>query len=112
VSQATARPASRALSHGGPRLTGRAAGLFITLGLLVLLALVPARALLAQRATMADLERRAAELEQRNAELRQEISRLNDPAELERLARECLGMVGPGEIALVPPDANPDRADC
>jgi cell division protein FtsB len=112
VSQATARPTSRALSHQGPRLTGRAAGLFITLGLLVLLALVPARALLAQRATMADLERRATELERQNAELRQEISRLNDPAELERLARECLGMVGPGEIALVPQDASPARADC
>ncbi len=104
--------ASRALSREGPRLTGRAAGLLIALALLVLLALVPARALLAQRATMADLERRTSELENENAELRGEIARLNDPAELERLARECLGMVGPGEIALVVPGSDPERADC
>jgi len=104
--------ASRALSREGPKLTGRAAGLLIALALLVLLALVPARALLAQRATMADLERRASELERENAELRGEIARLNDPAELERLARGCLGMVGPGEIALIVPGSEPERADC
>ena len=30
------------------------------------------------------------------------IADLNDPPTLERLARECLGMVKPGEIAFVP----------
>lgn len=108
MSQAT----PRALSHAGPRLTGRAAGLLVALALLLMLALVPARAFLAQRTTMGDLERRTTELERENAKLSGEIARLNDPAELERLARECLGMVGPGEIALVMPDARAERADC
>ena len=103
---------TRALSHEGPRLTGRAAGLLVALALLLMLALVPARAFLAQRATIGDLERRTAELERHNGELTGEIARLNDPAELERLARECLGMVGPGEIALMVPGSRSDRADC
>jgi cell division protein FtsB len=103
---------SRALSHAGPRLTGRAAALLVSLGLLLMLALVPARAFLAQRATIADLERRTAELERENAELSGQIARLNDPAELERLARECLGMVGAGEIALLMPGARSDPDNC
>ena len=36
------------------------------------------------------------------AELERRIADLNDPSTLERLARECLGMVNPGEIAFVP----------
>jgi cell division protein FtsB len=106
------RATSRALSHAGPRLTGRAAALLVALGLLAMLALVPARALLAQKATIADLDRRTAELEHTNAEIRDEVARLNTPSEMERLARECLGMVGPGEIALVVPGARADRAGC
>jgi cell division protein FtsB len=58
------------------------------------------------------LEGRTVELERQNADLRATINGLNDPAELERLARECLGMVGPGETALVIPGAQPSRADC
>ena len=104
--------ASRALSREGPRLTGRAAGLLVALALLVMLALVPTRAFFAQRSALADLERRSAQLEATNAELRDQIAHLNDPAELERLARECLGMVGPGEIALVVPGSQPERAGC
>jgi cell division protein FtsB len=111
VSQTATRTSGRALSRPGPRLTGRAAGLLIALALLGMVALVPARALLAQRSTMADLERQTTKLEQENADLRDQIAHLNDPVELERLARECLGMVGPGEIALVLPDSS-HRADC
>ena len=47
--------------------------------------------------------KRLKELEAENADLRVEISRLHDPAELEELARACLGMVGPGEVAFVLP---------
>ena len=103
--------AARTLERDGPKLTGRAAALLVTVALLVMLALVPARAYLDQRAHIADLERRTAELQQQNADLRGRIDRLNDPAELERIARECLGMVAPGETALVIPGAQPDRAD-
>ena len=46
------------------------------------------------------------------ANLRAEISRLHDPAELERLARECLGMVGPGEVAFVMPGRTANPSDC
>jgi cell division protein FtsB len=105
VSQAT-----RALERAGPRLTGRAAALVVAVMLLVMLAAVPARQFLAQRGRIAELERRATELELRNAELRQELVRLRDPAELEKLARECLGMVAPGETALVVPGET--RSDC
>jgi cell division protein FtsB len=104
--------ASRTIERDGPKLTGRAAALLVTLGLLVMLALAPVRQYLDQRARIAELERRTVELEAQNADLRASINRLNDPAELEFRARECLGMVGPGETALVIPGANPDRADC
>jgi cell division protein FtsB len=94
---------ARTIERAGPKLTGRAAALLVVVMLLVLLALVPAGQFLDQRGRIAELERRSAELEQANAELRAEISRLHDPAELERLARACLGMVSPGETALVVP---------
>jgi len=79
---------------------------------LALLALVPAREFLDQRAKIAELERQAARLEQQNAQLSAEIERLHDPVELERLARECLGMVAPGETALIIPGGDAGRADC
>ena len=100
------------LERDRPRLTGRAAVLLIAIGVLVVMALVPIGRYLDQRAAIADLERRAAVLEDRNAALRTEISGLHDPAELERLARECLGMVGPGEIAFVTPGGQPERGGC
>jgi cell division protein FtsB len=86
-----------------PRLTGRAAALLVVVVLLALLALVPARQFVAQRQQIAELEGRAARLEQQNGMLRAQIARLHDPAELERRARACLGMVRPGEVALVTP---------
>lgn len=108
-----ARTAPRArLERDRPRMTGRAAVLLIAIGLLVVMALVPIGRYLEQRAAIADLERRAAQLEDRNAELRARISKLHDPAELEKLARECLGMVAPGEVAFVTPGETAARSDC
>ena len=107
------RPAPRARLHRDrPRLTGRAALLLVAMALLVMLALVPIGRLFEQRAAIADLERRAAVLEARNADLRAEIVKLHDPAELEKLARECLGMVAPGEVAFVTPGGVAPRSDC
>ncbi|MFB3737783.1 MAG: septum formation initiator family protein [Candidatus Velamenicoccus archaeovorus] len=91
------------------RLTGRAAFLIGALSLLILLSLGPARAYLAQRAQIAQLERQTQVLEDANARLERQISRLHDPTELERLARECLGMVEPGETAFV---TTPSASDC
>jgi cell division protein FtsL len=101
---------SRRLERDLPRLTGRAAVLIVVLVLLALMAVVPARQYLAQRGRVAELERRTAELEQSNADLRSQIERLHDPAEIERLARECLGMVAPGEVALVTPGQGSSKA--
>ncbi|HEY7755360.1 MAG TPA: septum formation initiator family protein [Actinomycetota bacterium] len=103
---------SRTIERDRPRLTGRAAALLVAVGLLVMMALVPARQFLEQRARIDELERRTVQLEQANADLRQEIARLHDPVELERRARECLGMVAPGEIAFVVPGVEPGEADC
>ncbi len=104
--------ATRTLERDGPKLTARAAVLLVTMTLLVLLALAPARQFLDQRGQIADLQRRTAELQLTNARLQDRIDRLDDPAELERLARECLGMVAPGEVALVVPGSRAERGDC
>jgi cell division protein FtsB len=84
------------------KLTPRAAVLAALLTVVSLFAVAPARAYLEQRARIAELERRAAILARANARLEAEIQRLRDPSEIERLARECLGMVRPGEIAFLP----------
>jgi cell division protein FtsB len=113
ASTTRARGAPRArLERSRPRLTGRAAVLLIAIALLVIMALVPIGRFLEQRTAIADLERRAAELEDRNADLRAEITKLHDPAELEKLARECLGMVATGEVVFLTPGEAPARGDC
>ncbi|HXF37809.1 MAG TPA: septum formation initiator family protein [Actinomycetota bacterium] len=90
------------------RLSSRAAVLAVLLTVVAVFAVAPARAYLDQRATIARLERRAQALTRANARLQAEIERLKDPSVIERLARECLGMVRPGEIAFV---AVPRRGD-
>jgi cell division protein FtsL len=89
------------LERDRPKLTGRAAALLVAVSVLVVMAVVPARQLLEQRSRIAELDRQAAELEAQNGELRREISALHDPVHLEELARACLGMVAPGEVAFV-----------
>lgn len=103
---------TRTLERDRPRLTGRAAGLMVVVALLGVLALVPARQYVEQRGRIDELERRAAQLERQNDALMTEISTLHEPSELERLARECLGMVRPGEIALVTAGDGAASTDC
>ncbi len=50
---------------------------------------------------VAELEHQRRALLEENRRLREEIRRLHDPAYVERLAREQLGLVRPGEIAVV-----------
>lgn len=50
---------------------------------------------------VAELEHHRNRLMAENRGLREEIRRLQDPAYVERLAREELGLVRPGEIAVV-----------
>ena len=83
------------------RLTARAAVLAVVVLLLLTLAVAPLRALIDQRNHLAQLERQATELAERNARLEAHIDRLNDPVYLERVARQCLGMVRMGETSFV-----------
>ena len=93
------------------RITVRAVVLAAVVLVLGVAVSVPVRQLLAQRAEITQLERQVAALESGNRALREEVQRLRDPAELERIARACLGMVRPGEIAFVRPEA-PAPRDC
>jgi cell division protein FtsL len=107
------RPSPRPrLERDGPRLTGRAAALILAVALLAVMAIVPIGRYLDQRSAIAEIERRAAELEAENADLRAEIAQLHDPVELEELARSCLGMVEPGEVAFVVPGQAADPSEC
>ncbi|HYH28247.1 MAG TPA: septum formation initiator family protein [Actinomycetota bacterium] len=92
---------SSAVPTTRPRLTGRAGLLAIVVLLLGVSGIVPVKQYLAQREEMAALERKVELLLAEQSRLRTRIHKLQDPRELERLARECLGMVKPGEIAFV-----------
>ena len=100
----------QALERPRVRPTGRAALLLVVVVMLGLLSVGPARQYLAQRTEISDLERRAAALERANDRLRSDIDRLRDPEYLQRLARACLGMVEPGEIAFVSKASGTDPA--
>ena len=84
------------------RPTPRAAVLSSVVILLAVFAVAPARAYLEQRAQLHELQQQADTMQQQNVALERRIADLNDPDTLERLARECLGMVKPGEVAFVP----------
>ena len=107
-----AQPLPRGRSR--PRLTARAGILFGLVMLVGVLSIVPIRQFFDQRRQVAELERRSSELREANAGLEQEVARLSDPKELERLARECLGMVRPGETAYVtvPKHGEAPPAEC
>jgi cell division protein FtsB len=93
---------SKSAKSGGVRLTPRASILGFIIVVAAIFAVAPARAFLGQRAERQQLSEQVAELQHRNAALAQQLEALHDPAELTRLARECLGLVNPGEIAFVP----------
>jgi cell division protein FtsB len=83
------------------RLTARATVLLtIVIGVLVL-SIAPAQMYFEQKAELARVERQAAALERKNEALAARAEQLRDDAFLERLARQCLGMVKLGEIAFV-----------
>jgi cell division protein FtsB len=96
IHRRSARPRRR-----GTRLTARATILLAVLAGILFLSIAPARMYFEQRAELAELQRQAAELAARNQRLTDRAERLRDEAFLERLARQCLGMVRPGEVAFV-----------
>lgn len=97
-----------------PRLSKRAAILVAVLLLIGTALVVPIRQIFAQRGELARLEERVTELREDRDRLAGEVARMEDPAELERLARQCLGMVKPGEIAIVtvPEDGSAPPVSC
>ena len=83
------------------RLTARATILCtLMIGVLVL-SVAPAQMYFEQIAEVARLERQVAALARSNDTLSARAEQLRDHAFLERLARQCLGMVKVGEIAFV-----------
>jgi cell division protein FtsB len=105
---ATAGPRRRA------RLSARGAVLLVLVMLLLVAAIGPVRSLLAERSGLTQLQQQATQLQARNAELQAQVDRLNDPAYVEELARECLGMVHAGEIAFraIPKQGAPIPPHC
>ena len=83
------------------RVSARAIVLLVAVCALLVAAVYPVRALLREKAQVDSLQARVIQLERGNAELDKRIHQLHDPAYLERLARECLGMIKPGEIPFV-----------
>jgi cell division protein FtsB len=82
-------------------LTPRATILIaLVIGVLVL-SVAPAQMYVEQKAEVARLERQAAALARTNETLAARAEQLQDHGFLERLARRCLGMVKPGEVAFV-----------
>jgi cell division protein FtsL len=83
------------------RLTPAAVALAVAAVVLLFALAVPVRTLMQQRSDLAHIQAEQQALERRNAALKLQVARLHDPAYLERVARECLGMVRPGEISFV-----------
>lgn len=100
---------SQALSHEREPLSVRSAlGVLLVL-MFLFIAKGPALEIWEQRQRVQRLEAQAARIAAENEQLRQDMARLRDPAVLEQLARECLGMIRPGEQAVVRAG---DAADC
>lgn len=96
------------------RATGLGRHRLLVSGAVVVAAFIlffPARQLISQRDRIDSLEERRNALQAENRRLAAETSRLSDPAELEVLARDRLGLVKPGERAyFVESTASPNEA--
>ena len=98
----------------GVRFTPRAGALALVVIALLFYLLMPLRTYMAQRDRLAQLQRQSQVLVQQNEQLRRQIAQLQDPTYLERIARECLGMVRPGEqlFTIVPKHGAPRPPSC
>lgn len=97
----TAAAARSEVGRPRARVTPRAAVLAVVVTALLVYLFVPLRTFVAQRDRLNQLERQTQILAQQKAKLEREVQLLKDPAYLERLARECLGMVKKGEIGFI-----------
>ncbi|AVZ73448.1 acyl-phosphate glycerol 3-phosphate acyltransferase [Streptomyces lunaelactis] len=94
------------------RLTGRAAFLALVVCSLVVALAYPMRQYVSQRSDISDQERRMDEAKQQVERLRDEKARLQDNLYIQRLAREHLHMVLPGETGytVIDPEAAEQRS--
>ena len=81
---------------------------FVLLAVLAMMIVGPLQSYTAAAERVHDLEVAKAELERSVKTLENRRERLQDPEEIELLARERLGLVKPGEIPYVVTDGNPD----
>ncbi|MGP4003957.1 FtsB family cell division protein [Streptomyces sp. 8N706] len=91
------RASSRARPQRRSRLTGRAALLALVVCSLVVALAYPMRQFVSQRSEIAEQQRRAERAREEVERLRDEKARWQDPAYVERQAREHLHYVRPGE---------------
>jgi cell division protein FtsB len=83
--------------------------LFLLLGAAFLTQVVPYRQIIDSQRQVTAAQERLASLEEENGALQADVDALNTDAEIEKLAREKLGYVRPGETAYVvldPPGSN------
>jgi cell division protein FtsB len=73
----------------------------LVVGALALTGVAPARQAFRQREQLAEVRARVSTLEERNAELTGRLNRLSDVSYMEKLAREQLGVIRPGETSYV-----------
>ncbi len=117
VRPADAPDAQRADANGSTssvRLNARAVALLLIALAVMLLAIAPLRGYLEERGELKDLRDQATVLERQNEKLQERVDQLSDATFLERVARECMGMVKPGETAfvVVPANGKPNPPDC
>jgi cell division protein FtsB len=106
------------LSEGGLTLMRRPGValvtlLFLLLGAAFITQVVPYRQIIDSQRQVTTAQERLATLEEENAALQADAAALNTDEEIEKLAREKLGYVRPGETAYVvldPPGSNQSAA--
>jgi cell division protein FtsB len=92
------------------RFTTRAAILAVIVGGLLLASIPVFGRFFSMRSQEAGLEQQVSTLVRENQQLAARIKQYRDPAYLEQLARECLGMVKPGEVRFsIPPEHGAPR---
>lgn len=108
----------RLVRPSGPRHTLRFAVVLLLVAATAVFGAVSLNALAAERAVVAHrLEERVAEEERRYEQLLADVSALEDPARIRRIAVEELGMVPPREVRVLrlhrslPADAGPARGE-
>ena len=90
----------------GSRFTMRAAILAAIVGGLLLAAIPVFGRYFSMRSQEASLQQQVTTLVRENQQLAAKVKRYRDPNYLEQLARECLGMVKPGEVRFSIPPAH------